>query len=45
MSAGATAGAAPAAGAAKLLPRHHDEFRSKEYWDTFFQQRTNAFEW
>lgn len=31
--------------AAKLLPRHHDEFRSKEYWDTFFQQRTDAFEW
>ncbi|CAM9527381.1 unnamed protein product, partial [Hapterophycus canaliculatus] len=31
--------------AAKLLPRHHDEFRSKNYWDTFFQQRTDAFEW
>ncbi|CAM9468794.1 unnamed protein product, partial [Laminaria digitata] len=31
--------------AAALLPRHHDEFRSKEYWDTFFQQRTDAFEW
>ncbi|CAM9263609.1 unnamed protein product [Scytosiphon promiscuus] len=30
---------------AKLLPRHHDEFRSKDYWDTFFQQRTDAFEW
>ena len=33
------------AAAAKLLPRHHDEFRSREYWDTFFQQRTDAFEW
>ncbi|CAM9523140.1 unnamed protein product [Ectocarpus sp. 13 AM-2016] len=33
------------AAATKLLPRHHDEFRSKEYWDSFFQQRTDAFEW
>ncbi|CAM9416155.1 unnamed protein product, partial [Choristocarpus tenellus] len=29
----------------QLLPRHHEEFRSKEYWNTFFEQRTEAFEW
>lgn len=29
-----------------LLPKHHHEFRSKEYWDTFFEQRGDeAFEW
>ena len=29
-----------------LLPKHHDEFRSKEYWDRFFQERNNeTFEW
>ncbi|CAM9479476.1 unnamed protein product, partial [Sphacelaria rigidula] len=31
--------------AAKLLPSHHEKFRSKEYWDEFFQKRTEAFEW
>jgi hypothetical protein len=29
-----------------LLPKHHDEFRSKEYWDDFFDKRGDkAFEW
>jgi SAM-dependent methyltransferase len=29
-----------------LLPQHHDEFRSKSYWDSFFAQRgDDAFEW
>lgn len=29
-----------------LLPKHHDEFQSKEYWDSFFAQRGDkAFEW
>ena len=40
-----TTSAARSMSAATLLPRHHDEFRSKEYWDTFFQNRTDAFEW
>ena len=29
-----------------LLPSHHTEFKSKEYWDRFFLERENkAFEW
>jgi len=29
-----------------LLPREHQEFRQKEYWDTFFRKRGKAaFEW
>ena len=29
-----------------LLPRHHDEFRQKQYWDKFFTNREEkAFEW
>lgn len=29
-----------------LLPQDHSEFRSKQYWDEFFQKRGNvAFEW
>ena len=29
-----------------LLPSHHTEFKSKEYWDNFFLERENkAFEW
>ena len=28
-----------------LLPKHHDEFKSKEYWDHFFTTRGEAFEW
>ena len=29
-----------------LLPSHHDEFRSRAYWDNFFRERGNeAFEW
>lgn len=29
-----------------LLPQDHEEFRTKEYWDTFFKKRGNeAFEW
>ena len=29
-----------------LLPQHHDEFGSKQYWDSFFEQRgQQAFEW
>jgi SAM-dependent methyltransferase len=31
-----------------LLPRSHDEFRSREYWDSFFLERSRsggAFEW
>mmetsp|Transcript_10757 Transcript_10757/g.16344 ORF Transcript_10757/g.16344 Transcript_10757/m.16344 type:complete len:761 (-) Transcript_10757:16-2298(-) len=29
-----------------LLPKHHDEFRKKEYWDNFFRERGDAaFEW
>jgi len=29
-----------------LLPRDHQEFRQKEYWDTFFKNRgKKAFEW
>lgn len=29
-----------------LLPRHHVDFHSKEYWDDFFRQRGDeAFEW
>ena len=29
-----------------LLPTHHDEFRSKDYWDRFFLERNGAqFEW
>lgn len=29
-----------------LLPSHHDEFRSKEYWDRFFVERGGEkFEW
>jgi spermidine synthase/SAM-dependent methyltransferase len=31
---------------ASLLPKHHDEFRSKDYWDRFFRERgEEAFEW
>ena len=30
---------------AALLPKDHDDFRSKQYWETFFQQRSSAFEW
>lgn len=31
---------------AGLLPTHHDEFRTKEYWDKFFLERQEAaFEW
>ena len=30
----------------RLLPRNHEEFRSREYWDKFFSERgTSAFEW
>jgi 2-polyprenyl-3-methyl-5-hydroxy-6-metoxy-1,4-benzoquinol methylase len=33
----------------KLLPRSHDEFRSREYWDAFFHERQRSgggvFEW
>ncbi|XP_071450712.1 eEF1A lysine and N-terminal methyltransferase homolog [Hetaerina americana] len=29
-----------------LLPQSHEEFRDKEYWDSFFKKRgTKAFEW
>jgi hypothetical protein len=29
-----------------LLPTHHDEFRSKDYWDRFFLERGGEqFEW
>jgi SAM-dependent methyltransferase len=29
-----------------LLPQNHSEFRTKQYWDEFFQKRENvAFEW
>ena len=29
-----------------LLPSHHDQFRSKEYWDRFFLERGGEqFEW
>jgi ubiquinone/menaquinone biosynthesis C-methylase UbiE len=29
-----------------LLPRHHEDFRRKEYWDEFFKKRQEkAFEW
>ena len=29
-----------------LLPKHHDEFRQNEYWETFFKKRgKKAFEW
>ena len=29
-----------------LLPRNHQEFQQKEYWDTFFKKRgKRAFEW
>ena len=29
-----------------LLPSHHDEFRSKDYWDRFFVERGGEkFEW
>jgi hypothetical protein len=29
-----------------LLPAHHDQFRSKDYWDRFFQERGGEqFEW
>jgi SAM-dependent methyltransferase len=32
--------------AMSLLPQDHSEFRSKQYWDDFFQKRENvAFEW
>ncbi|CAM9705323.1 unnamed protein product [Chrysoparadoxa australica] len=30
---------------ADLLPAVHNEFSSKSYWQSFFQQRTDAFEW
>ena len=39
----AAAEAKPAAG--KLLPSQKQEFRSKEYWESFFKQRKSAFEW
>lgn len=30
----------------RLIPQHHDEFSSKQYWDKFFRERGNeAFEW
>ena len=29
-----------------LLPSHHDQFRSKDYWDRFFLERGGEqFEW
>jgi hypothetical protein len=29
-----------------LLPSHHDEFRTKDYWDRFFLERGGEqFEW
>ena len=29
-----------------LLPKNHQEFRQKEYWDNFFRKRgKRAFEW
>ena len=29
-----------------LLPKNHQEFRQKEYWDSFFKKRgKKAFEW
>ena len=29
-----------------LLPKNHQEFRQKEYWDSFFKKRgSKAFEW
>lgn len=28
-----------------LLPKTHSEFTQKDYWDSFFQKRTKAFEW
>ena len=29
-----------------LLPKNHQEFRQKEYWDSFFKKRgKRAFEW
>lgn len=32
--------------ASSLLPRHHEEFNSRRYWDQFFLERGNvAFEW
>lgn len=32
--------------ATKLLPRHHDEFHTREYWDWFFAEKGGAaFEW
>lgn len=35
-----------AAGSASLLPGHHEEFRTREYWDRFFRERNEeAFEW
>jgi ubiquinone/menaquinone biosynthesis C-methylase UbiE len=31
---------------ASLLPGHHEEFRTREYWDRFFRERNEeAFEW
>ena len=31
---------------ASLLPGHHEEFRTREYWDRFFRERKEeAFEW
>ena len=33
-------------GGPSLLPTHHDEFRSKEYWERFFLERNGVqFEW
>ena len=32
--------------ASSLLPSHHDQFRTKEYWETFFRERGGEqFEW
>ena len=32
--------------ATSLLPSHHDQFRTKEYWETFFRERGGEkFEW